>query len=154
MLIKMRESKGFTLVELMIVVAIIGILAAVAVPYYQRYVAKARLTSLVMPAVHSIETNISTNFAVQSQLPTITSDPMLKGFTGDADTRFITVTYADWASSQKLKVTINADATLNGKLVFSSITASQNYFEIVATASGGNKLYWSYTGPLATELGL
>ncbi len=53
MFIKMRESKGFTLVELMIVVAIIGILAAVAVPYYQRYIQKSRLTSLVFPGMHA-----------------------------------------------------------------------------------------------------
>ncbi len=54
MLIKMRESKGLALVKMMIVVAIIGILAAVAVPYYQRYVAKSVPTSLVFPATESI----------------------------------------------------------------------------------------------------
>ena len=61
-------QKGFTLIELMIVVAIIGILAAIAIPAYSDYTKRAKVTELVT-AGSACKASVSEYFQAQQSFP-------------------------------------------------------------------------------------
>ncbi len=64
------NQQGFTLIELMIVVAIIGILAAVAIPSYQDYTARAQVTE-ALSLTSGLKTPLAEYLSDQGALPTI-----------------------------------------------------------------------------------
>jgi type IV pilus assembly protein PilA len=120
-----QVQKGFTLIELMIVVAIIGILAAVALPAYQDYTVRARVSELILAA---------------SSAKTALSEGMQ--------------TTGSWAATWMSSITISAtgmisSATIstNGRIiVYGTAPTSASVVTMTPVTTTDNKLVWSCTG--------
>jgi type IV pilus assembly protein PilA len=129
---KRKAQKGFTLIELMIVVAIIGVLAAVAIPAYQNYVKKAAYTE-VLAGANPVKLAISECFNVKGSL-------------------------GDCATAAKLGVTLPAGTNALDKIEIASstakITMTPKAYRGIATdetcdltpTAGTGTLTWAHSG--------
>jgi type IV pilus assembly protein PilA len=54
---------------LMVSICIVGILTAIAIPFYMCYVQQSRVVSIIIPRLHLIETNISLFYSIHNRLP-------------------------------------------------------------------------------------
>ncbi len=120
----MNAQKGFTLIELMIVIAIIGILAAIALPAYQDYTARAQ-ASEPLKAGAGIQTDIATYYSENKAFPPaghdiMTSTSALSGKYFPASGMVLT------AGTGVLTTTFNNGANSGSTLILTPIANSAN----------------------------
>ena len=102
----MKMQKGFTLIELMIVVAIIGILAAIAIPAYQDYIARAQASEAV-ELLSGGKTPFSEYYSDKGSWPTAASSVM-----GNISGKYVASVVSTPLSGSGLTLTLTP--TMNG----------------------------------------
>ncbi|WP_305806714.1 pilin [Stenotrophomonas sp. YIM B06876] len=145
---KRTLQKGFTLIELMIVVAIIGILAAVALPAYQDYTVRAKVSEVIL-AASSCRTGItetlqSSNVAnVTAELPKACAVAASKFVTAGTETAGVpdagSATLSGADANGKIFIVANATnlTQLNGANVLTLVPIQTGTTAVVGTTDGG-----------------
>ena len=109
-----KIQQGFTLIELMIVVAIIGILAAVALPAYQDYTVRAKMSEVIL-AASACRTSITEVYQTGGTPPAVNSWGCEN--TAGGASKYVDTITTDANGVVTVKVGTNINSNVDGKLV-------------------------------------